>query len=454
MTTPRGSARSSGPAYQSIVEADTIPPPSPLLEESYEWIEADEVDVARYTSQTFHDLEAEHLWPSSWQMACRLEHLPEVGSHLVYEICDQSIIVVRVGVDEIKAFHNSCLHRGTTLVEGSGKVAFFKCPFHGFAWSLDGTFRGMPAPWDFPHVDGPDFCLPEAAVAIWGGFVMVNPDRSAPPFEQYAAPLTEHFAPYPLDDRYIAHHACQVVDANWKTTQEAFMEGYHVSTTHPHTIRFANDFDCSYDVFGPNVSRLVQPLALPANHLIGQVPQEELAGVIQRMLPKEDRREVPDGVDARAWLAERFRDSLGRRWRHDLTTASETEMLDSLQYFVFPNFFPWAGYALPITYRFRPWGNDPNRSLMEIMLLHPIPADGVFETAEPHHLEPGETWANAPGFEQLGMVIDQDMANLPRIQRGLRAASHTSITLSDYQEIRLRHFHRRLDEVLAEDQRS
>ncbi len=278
---------------------------------------------------------------------------------------------------------------------------------------------------------------------------MVNPDRSAPPFEQYAAPLTEHFAPYPLDDRYVAHHACQVVDANWKTTQEAFMEGYHVSTTHPHTIRFANDFDCSYDVFGPNVSRLVQPLALPANHLIGQVDQEELAGVIQRMLPAEDRREVPDGVEARAWLAERFRDSLGRRWRHDLTAASDAEMLDSLQYFLFPNFFPWAGYAIPITYRFRPWDNDPNRSLMEIMLLHPIPTDGDYETAEVHHLEPGETWSNAPGFEQLGMVIDQDMDNLPRIQRGLRAANHASITLSDYQEIRLRHFHRRLDHVLA-----
>ena len=452
MATPRGSARSSGPSYRSIVDGDEIAPPSPLLDESYHWIDADEIDVARYTSQAFHDLEATYLWPSSWQMACRLEHLPEVGSHVVYEVCDQSIIVVRVGLAEVKAFHNSCLHRGTTLVEGQGKVAFFRCPFHGFAWSLDGTFRGMPASWDFPHVDGPDFCLPEAAVAIWGGFVMVNPDRSAPPFEQYAAPLTEHFAPYPLDDRYVAHHACQVVDANWKTTQEAFMEGYHVSTTHPHTIRFANDFDCAYDVFGPNVSRLVQPLALPANHLIGQVPQEELAGVIQRMLPAEDRREVPDDVEARAWLAERFRHSLGRRWRHDLTGASDAEMLDSLQYFLFPNFFPWAGYALPITYRFRPWENDPNRSLMEIMLLYPIPSDGEYETAEPHHLEPGETWSNAPGFEQLGMVIDQDMDNLPRIQRGLRAANHSSITLSDYQEIRLRHFHRRLDDVLADRQ--
>ena len=83
------------------------------------------------------------------------------------------------------------------------------------------------------------------------------------------------------------------------------------------------------------------------------------------------------------------------------------------------------------------------------MLLHPIPADGNFETAQLHHLEPGESWTNAPGFEMFGVILDQDMANLPRIQRGLRAASHNRVTLADYQEIRLRHFRRRLDEAIT-----
>lgn len=449
MTTSRGTARSSGPSYADIVAADQVPPPAPLLDEAYDWIEGDDVDIDRYVSQDFHDLEARSLWPRVWQMACRLEHIPTVGDHIVYDIGDLSLIVVRVADDEVKAFHNSCLHRGTTLVDGAGNAAFFKCPFHGFAWSLDGTFRGMPASWDFPQINGPDFCLPEAQVAIWGGFVMINPDGQAEPFATYAAPLDEHFAPYPMEDRYTAFHACQVVDANWKTTQEAFMEGYHVSTTHPHTVRFANDFDCAYDVFGANVSRLVQPIAVPANHLIGQVSEAEMAKVIQKMLPADDQRAVPDDVAARPWLAERFRQSFARQWRHDLSEASEAELLDSIQYFLFPNFFPWGGYAIPITYRFRPWGNDPNRSLMEIMILHPIPDDGSFETAPEHWLEPGESWTNAPGFEMLGMVIDQDMANLPRVQRGLRAASHRAVTLSDYQEIRLRHFHRRLDDVLG-----
>ncbi len=447
----RGQARSAGPTYISVIDQDRIPPPNVLRTTQYDWVDADHIDIKRYTSQAFHDLEAERLWPATWQMACRLEHIPEVGDFIVYEVCDISLIVVRTKTNDVRAFHNSCLHRGTALADGRGNTQVFKCPFHGFTWGIDGTFRGMPAQWDFPQIDREDFCLREAQVALWGGFVMVNPDGTAAQFETYAAPLTEHFASFPLDGRYIAHHACQVVDANWKTTQEAFLEGYHVSTTHPHTLRFANDLDCAYDIFGENVSRLLQAVGIPATHLIGEVSQAEIAATMQKMLPPEHRAVVPDQVNARAWLAEQFRESLSKQWRCDLSRASDAEMLDSIQYLLFPNFAPWGGNAIPIAYRFRPWNNDPNQSLMEIMRLHPIPDDENYITAEPYWLKPGESWTHAPGFEQLGIVIDQDMDNLPRIQHGLRAARHSHMTLSDYQEIRIRHFHARLNAQLGLD---
>ena len=72
-----------------------------------------------------------------------------------------SLIVVRSGPDEIHAFHNSCLHRGTRLRTQPGSRRRTALPFHGFTWNLDGTFAGMPCPWDFPHVDATNFCLPE-----------------------------------------------------------------------------------------------------------------------------------------------------------------------------------------------------------------------------------------------------------------------------------------------------
>ena len=175
----RGRERSKGPAYASVIATDRIAPPDPLLDESYQWIDADKLDVARYCSEDFQRLEYERLWPSTWQMACREEHIPKVGDYFVYDIADLSIIVVRTAEEDIRAFHNSCLHRGTTLVEGEGNTNVLRCPFHGFSWNLDGSFRGMPADWDFPQIDREDFCLPEAQVACWGGFVMVNPDGQA-----------------------------------------------------------------------------------------------------------------------------------------------------------------------------------------------------------------------------------------------------------------------------------
>ncbi len=446
----------TGLTYQSVLDADRTETIEVLRRHGEDGFDAGldvarPIDLARYHTVEFAELEHRLLWSNVWQMACRVENLPEVGDHLLYEVGDLSLIVVRSAPDTISAFHNSCLHRGTALVERSGNTAVFRCPFHGFAWGIDGEFRGMPAAWDFPHVDVTQMCLPQARVAIWQGFVFVHPGPDPEPFETFSTPLEEHFAQHPLTERYVSAHAAQVVAANWKTTLEAFLEGYHVSTTHPHTVRFANDFEMQYDAFGPNVSRLLQAIAVPASALIGKVPAAEMAAMVQRLLPPADRVEVPADLDEaglRAWLGQQFRSSFSRRWRTDLSAASEAELLDSIQYFLFPNFSPWMGYSVPIVYRFRPHGSDPNQCLMEIMLLHPIPEDGDYQVATVHQLEPSQSWTVAPGFERMGMVIDQDMDNLPRVQRGLRAARHSSLTLADYQELRIRHFHARLDRQL------
>ncbi len=446
----RGTARSAGPSYQSVIAEDPTPPPASLRVEQFDWPGDTRVDRRRYTSREFAALEAEHLWPKVWQMACRLEHLPEVGSFVTYEVADVGLIVVRTGADTIKAFHNSCLHRGTTLAEGEGRVGVFRCPFHAWSWNLDGTLRTIPAEWDFGHVDPASMALPEAAVALWGGFVFVNPDPQAEPFEHYSAPLAEHFAEHPLDDRYLFAHAGRIIEANWKATLEAFLETYHVAATHPHTVRFANDNESQTDTLGPNLTRMLEATGVPISALIGKVSDREIAEKAQRVLPRRYQQPVPDDVRARTFLAERMREGLSELWAVDLSGLSEAELLDTDQYHLFPNFFPWLGVYLPIAYRFRPWGDDPQRSLMEIMVLHPKPTDGrPYETASFQLLQADESWSTARGLEQLGMVFDQDTDNLVRVQRGLRFGRRDEVTLGDYLEIRIRHYHHRLDRQLG-----
>jgi phenylpropionate dioxygenase-like ring-hydroxylating dioxygenase large terminal subunit len=106
------------------------------------------IPVQRYYDEEFFELERQHLWPRVWQMACRLEEIPEVGDWVEYKILEWSIIVVRTP-SGVKAFHNTCRHRGVQLASGGHgncEVQGFQCPFHGWRWSLDGknTFVFKP----------------------------------------------------------------------------------------------------------------------------------------------------------------------------------------------------------------------------------------------------------------------------------------------------------------------
>ena len=76
------------------------------------------IPVKRYYDEEFYQAEVEHLWPHVWQMACRLEQIPEVGDWIEYTNVGKSVIVVRTE-DGVKAFHNACRHRGVPLTENA-----------------------------------------------------------------------------------------------------------------------------------------------------------------------------------------------------------------------------------------------------------------------------------------------------------------------------------------------
>lgn len=104
-------------------------------------VRPDYIPAENYTSRDFAQLEAEHLWPRTWQMACREEEVPTVGSFHTYDILGDSIIVVRTAPEEIKAFHNVCPHRGRRITQGCGKTARLHCRFHGWQWDLRAQYQ-------------------------------------------------------------------------------------------------------------------------------------------------------------------------------------------------------------------------------------------------------------------------------------------------------------------------
>jgi phenylpropionate dioxygenase-like ring-hydroxylating dioxygenase large terminal subunit len=450
-----GVPRSAGPSVQDLLATDTRAVPVSLRDHSYVSQGVADVPRRRYTSPAFAALEAQYVWTRTWQMACHLDELVNAGDHVVYDVGDQSLIVVRGRDGSIKAFHNACLHRGTKLRVEDGRVASFRCPFHGWRWDLDGTLVELPAEWDFPQIweDPTRSALPQAKVATWQGFVFVNMDRGAPPFEEYASTLVEHFGrDFDMAGRYKAFHAVKEVPANWKVCMEAFSEGYHVIATHPQILEFTADENSEYSIWpeNPYVTRFINGFGSQSPHL-GDLSEQQVADAYLAFAtrsgktPKGGTVEVPEGESARPIVAEIFRTAMIERFAADLSGVSDAEVLDAVLYHLFPAFAPWAGIGQPLVYRWRP-GATPDTCFMDVIRMAPVP-DGHPrpDPAPVQRLRLEQRWTEAEGMAGLADVFEQDMSNLPRVQAGLKSVGKAGVSFGNYMEARLRMWHRLID---------
>ncbi len=446
-----GSARSPGPSYQDLLDADSRPEnvPVTLRWQRNEHLGSTDIPRRRYVDRDYHELEKERLWKKVWQMACREEDIPEVGDTLVYDICDLSILVVRCAPQEIRAFFNACLHRGRQLKERDGNNAELRCAFHGYCWNLDGSLKQIPCAWDFPHVDPADWNLPAVQVGTWGGFVFVNLDPHAETLDAFVGDLGEHFTKWPLEQRYKSVHVAKVFPANWKVVQEAFMEAFHVVATHPQLLAGIGDTNSQYDWHG-NYSRAITPNGTPSPHIAFEPSQQEMFDAMSdRRLDEEPFVELGADDTARSTAGNggRFRMAgvLGPR----ADELSDAELADSIYFTLFPNLHPWGSYNR-ITYRFRPYGDRHDMSIMECMFLDPWPAGQDKPPAVPiHWLGQDDDWTDAPELGMLARVFNQDSFNLPKVQKGL-ASLRKDITLANYQETKIRHFHHLLTHYIGE----
>jgi phenylpropionate dioxygenase-like ring-hydroxylating dioxygenase large terminal subunit len=387
-----------------------------------------------------------------WQFACREEHIPNTGDYIVYDIADLSFVVVRTASGEIKAYPNACLHRGRKLKDYDGQCSELRCPFHSFSWSLEGALVNVPAGWDFPHVDErpDDFSLPECKVGTWAGFVFINPDPDAGPLAEFIGELDSHFEVWDLENRYVEAHVTKIIEANWKITQEAFCEAYHVGGTHPQILPYLGDTNSQVDVWD-TFSRVLTPGGTPSPLLDWKPTEDEmLRSMLDVRVDQEPPFQLQEGQTARAAAA----DAARARWRpvvgDYVEKMSDAELMDSLDYTLFPNFHPWGAFNR-IVYRFRPNGDDHRSAIMEVLFLSPFSGERP-PPATIRHLGVNEPWTTAPELGMLAKVFDQDVFNMAKVQRGLETTFKPGITLANYQESKIRWLHDTLGKWVEGDQ--
>ena len=195
--------------------------------------ESSTLPPACYYDPAVHQLETAHLLRESWLGVGRSDRWPNPGDYAALDLGGVPTMVLRDQQRRLRAFANTCRHRGTQLVRDEGNTARIVCPFHGWTYGLDGTLRGATR---MDHAKGfrrEDFGLIEFRAAEHAGFAFVCMHHHAPNIDTWLGDFDAHHAPWPLDNLVTTRRRELEVSCNWKAFLEVFNEGYHLDFVHP-----------------------------------------------------------------------------------------------------------------------------------------------------------------------------------------------------------------------------
>jgi nitrite reductase/ring-hydroxylating ferredoxin subunit len=419
------------------------------------------VAAPRYYDRDFYQLEKEYLWPRTWQMACRLEEIPDPGDWVEYEICDQSIVIVRQGDHSVKAFHNRCPHRATQLCKGVGRAPAGQlvCPFHGWRFNLDGTNSRVYGADGFePQLIDPDTIrLSECQVDTWGACVWINMDPDARPLREHLSPAAAFLETCGVDNMRVWWWKELILHANWKVAQEAFFEGYHVAQSHPQlTMGAGMDYSpdgAEYLTF-ENGHALFRGREKPSIGGGRTTPDDFIARSRllwegQDAMTLERDLRVFEGIRHKVPEDEPFGPAAVAALYEYAAGAGipmpspEAARLWGGDVYLFPNYLMLPMYGNMEAYRSRPYNDDPEWCRFEIWSL----------TTYPEGHEPGRARLKGrfdkDDVDNWGLIPRQDIGNIERQQRGLHSRTYKESILSSKWERAITNMHEELDRYLA-----
>jgi phenylpropionate dioxygenase-like ring-hydroxylating dioxygenase large terminal subunit len=441
--------------------------------------------VEAFISREYAEAEPERLWSKVWQQAGRVEELKKVGDYITYNICHDSILIVRDTPDSLKAFHNVCPHRGRRLVgnntgggpktvaqdtgthSAKGSQLKFGCNYHAWTFGLDGDATYIPDREDWNGaLDNVCTSLTPVQVETWGGWIWINMDLDAGPLREYLEPIASLIDPFEFDRMRYRFRFWGIFDCNWKVALEAFLEPYHVQGTHPQLIKYGDfySFSKAFGLHGqtgfdskehrdestavdtsvhraagdgdPRVT--IAQMQAEYWETIGASTSETLVKTAQR-LPEE----LPEGTPAaevhKRWMEMAVAEDAARgvQWP-ELTEEQVAAAGLALSIFPNVNFIPGPTFAL--AYRVRPYGTDPDKCIFEAVALDRFP-EGE---------EPETEWTFVEqDLDKWPYVIAQDISNMVEVQRGYKSRGFKGNLPNPWQERKVTNLHRGLAKYMG-----
>ncbi|MDC1092301.1 SRPBCC family protein [Hyphomicrobiales bacterium] len=421
----------------------------------------------RYISEDFMQSEWEGIWTKAWLFAGLESDLLEPGDFFIYDIGRESIVITRNDENEISAFYNVCQHRGNRIVTlESGSFSKVSCPYHGWTYGLDGTLEHVPDRELFKEgVPCEEKSLKPVKVSVWAGLVFINMDENSSSLETFLGPIVDQLKPYKFEKmNLVKHQTVSLLETNWKTVRDNFLEQYHVDFIHPQHASFVDCCDAENDLwpFGHTRTMVTSPVVNPRYSTPDEPPEfmkDYLKGL--RLNPDDFHGKVPEIRKAIQKQKRVIGDELG----FDFSEFTDDQVSDVLQYDIFPNIFMTIHPERLWIFGPKPHHSDPNKCSFTKWSFQ-IPSHQVRDESKELELLPGSSFYEQTGSrpehdiftredvvqgrKSLTVTIDQDIHYLNDMQAGMHSKGFDSATLSNDEE-RLQHFHDWVDNWISKD---
>jgi phenylpropionate dioxygenase-like ring-hydroxylating dioxygenase large terminal subunit len=357
------------------------------------------VPAARYGDAEFAELEREGVFGRSWLMVAHVDELPAPGDYRLVEQLPQPIMLVRGGDGAVRAFYNTCQHRGAALLDEVAGHAGRRltCPYHSWVYDLDGSLVGYPDASSFTDLDRDCLALKSIRCETWGPLVFINLDPDAGPLAEFLRPVSDDLSELgEMAGRlHLIDHGQLAVDVNWKIPVDANIETYHVNTVHRESAAKALD----------QAATGIQLLRNGHSRMLIRMHEgRSLAGLLPFPGLFEGLGDLPDA--------------------------------GTFSYHVFPNLsivFSGPGYVFFITN----WPDAPARSTYHTHFCSSLPS-----------ADDEQAKVNDDFTAMNRSVLFEDLSVLPGMQRSIDAGSLEAVRLG-YQERRIYHLHESIDRMIG-----
>lgn len=356
-----------------------------------------DIPGARYVDKDFLALEKERMWQRAWLFAGHTDQVPNPGSWFLTRNSGSPILIVRDLQGQVRAFYNTCQHRGAPLVaEDAGESRGFVCSYHGWSYTLEGKLTAVRDKRDFVDLDFSCRSLVPVRCELLGNLIFINEDADAEPLMDHLGPMAKELDQYALETLRWVDSRSYEVNCNVKVLLDAFLEVYHIKSIHQSTVDRFLDHRGMFVTLWPNGhSRMLTP----------------------------NRR--PDWTDP------------GTIGMPKIPSITEVPAKNNVSYHIYPNFvMPASDSGIPLL-QFWPTSDTTCR----------VVSSWIAPDYDPENPHP--QWETR--LSNWERILYEDLQFAPQIQESLESKGFRGMPLN-YQERRIYHWHEELDRRIGLNQ--